>query len=184
LRWSKDTSLPQSENDHRNRRTELRSPALINHPVVDDGGTDPMISVTRYCGTERSSIVAGIKSGLASLRKLASEIGFRPRKAVVIYRNLQPSSVTLEVGIPIPEDMAYRNTGEFKCGRTPGGPTLRAHAVEPGPTAIAANDALRRTAAEEGLLHEPYWWQVFEDTGDLDWTEEVGDVNLPVSMPR
>jgi hypothetical protein len=155
-----------------------------NHGIVDHGRTDPMISVTRFCGVERSSIVAGIRNGLAALRRLASEIGFEPRKAVVIYRNPQAKSVTVEVGIPVPEGLAYRNTGEFRSGRTPGGPALRSPAVVPGPTAIAANEALRRTAKEEGLLHEPYWWQVFEDTNDLDWVDDASNVNLPVSLDR
>lgn len=158
--------------------------ALSNHAIVDSGPTDPMISVVRYCGVERSSIVAGIKNGLTALKRLASEIGLEPRRAVVIYKNAQPTTVTVEVGIPVPEGLGYRNTGEFKSGRTPGGPALRLPAVAPGPTMIAATDALRRTAREEGLLHEPYWWQVFEDTGDLDWADEGSDVNLPVSVPN
>lgn len=157
--------------------------ALSNHAIVDSGPTDPMISVVRYCGVERSSIVAGIKNGLTALKRLASEIGFEPRRALVIYKNAQPATVTVEVGIPTPEGLAYRNTGEFKSGRTPGGPALRSAAVASGPAAIAATDALRTTAREEGLLYEPYWWQVFEDTGDVDWADEARGVNLPVSVP-
>ena len=160
----------------------MQPAAVTNQGIVDNGPTDPMISVTRFCGVERSSIVAGIRNGLDALKRLASEIGFEPRKAVVIYRNPQAETITVEVGIPVPEGLAYRNTGEFRSGRTPGGPSLRLPAVVPGPTVIAATDALKRTAKEEGLLHEPYWWQVFEDTNDLDWVDDASDVNLPVSM--
>lgn len=146
--------------------------AFSNQANNDSRPADAMISVVRYCGVESSSIVAGIKSGLAALKRLAWEIGLEPRRAVVIFKNVQPTTVTVEVGIPVPEDIAYRNTGEFKFGRTPGNLTVLSPAGAPGPITITITDVLRRAAEDEGLPHEPCWWQVLDNTGDLDWTKD------------
>lgn len=154
-----------------------------NHPIVDHGPSRPMVSVLRFCGLEGSSIAAGIRSGLAALRSLGKDLGGPMGPAYVIYRNRQPSSVTVEVGMPLPEGTAYRNTGEFRSGRTPKGAALQGGARAWGDGLVEAQTELCELARDEGLEHEPYWWQVFQDTGDLDWVYDPPAINLPVRVP-
>ena len=154
-----------------------------SHPIVEHGPSRPMVSVLRFCGLEGSSIAAGIRSGLDALRSLGRDLGGSTGPAYVIYRNRQPGSVVVEVGMPLPEGAAYRNTGEFRSGRTPKGAALQGDAHAWGNSLVDAQTQLCELAQKHGLEHEPYWWQVFEDIGDLGWVDDPPTVNLPVRLP-
>jgi hypothetical protein len=156
--------------------------ASFNHAVIDHRLSRPMVSVVRFCGLQRSSVVAGIQSGIKALKRLA--IGLAPGATYVLYRNPQASTstVTIEIGMPIPDEIAYRNTGELRFGRTPKGIALQGTPADLGASLSDVLIGLREAAAAEGLEYEPYWWQVLPDREDIEVNAQP-PLNLPVRLP-
>jgi hypothetical protein len=143
-----------------------------------------MVFVVRFCGLQRSSVVAGIQSGIEALKRLAVAIGLAPGATYVLYRNPQASTstVTIEIGMPIPDEIAYRNTGELRFGRTPKGIALQGTPADLRASLSDVLIGLRETAAAEGLEYEPFWWQVLPDHEDIEVNAQLR-LNLPVRLP-
>jgi hypothetical protein len=90
--------------------------------------------------------------------------------------------VTIEIGMPIPDEIAYRNTGELRFGRTPKGVALQGTPADLGVSLSDVLILLRETATAEGLEYEPYWSQVCPDREDVE-VDAQPPPNLPVRLP-
>ena len=90
--------------------------------------------------------------------------------------------MTIEIGMPIPDEIAYRNTGELRFGRTPKGIALQGTPADLGASLSDVLIGLREAAAAEGLEYEPYWWQVLPDREDIEVNAQP-PLNLPVRLP-
>lgn len=158
------------------------SVASSNHALIDHGRSRPMVSVIRFCGLQRSSITAAIQSGIDVLNHLAEAIGLAPGATYVVYRNprVSTSTVTIEIGMSIPDEVAYRNTGELRFGRTPKGVAIQGKPTDLGSDLSHALIGLRERAVAEGLEYGTYWWQVLPNGGNVEF--DSPPLNLPVRL--
>lgn len=155
--------------------------ASSSHALIDHGRSRPMVSVVRFCALQRSSIVAAIKSGLDVLKQVAEDIGLAPGATYIVYRNprASTSTVTIEIGMSIPDEVGYRNTGELRFGRTPKGVAIQGKPTDLEEDLAHALIGLRETAVAEGLDYETYWWQVFPHGAKVEF-DNPPPLNLPV----
>lgn len=142
--------------------------------------SEPMLSVTRYCGFTEASLSAAIRGAIDELdRAAAAQTLEAMRSLILIYRNLNVGSVTLEIGMPAPAGAVA--TGELRLGTTPTGLMLRANAPAGIDGLYEAHHKLVATAEASRSKPGPYFWQRFESDAFRPWAgHPAAEVFLPV----
>lgn len=125
-------------------------------------GSDPMLYVTRYCGTDPSSITAALNDAVGLLDRRFEALGLAPPEAVVVrYRNRQPESLTIDVGYVLPASVPLGPEIELKAGGTPAGTMISAPSPRGTHEVLGMHDRLLREAARQGLSPGSFTWQRF-----------------------
>ena len=143
--------------------------------------SEPMLYVMRYCNLETASIMAAIKQGIETLDAfLKAEKQPVPRDIIVIYRNRQSETITVEIAYPVATNVAQRAAGEIKSGKTPGDTTITTMPQHGLAGLLAAHQALGDRATSKGGTPAPLFWQRYsggEEQLLAFWP------NVPVHMP-
>lgn len=122
--------------------------------------SEPMLYITRYCGTEPSSIAAALNDALGTLDRGFEALGLaRPEAVVVLYRNRLPESLTLDVGYVLPARLVPRPEVELKAGDTPAGTMLSAPSPRGLRGVLGAIDRLMDEASRQNLSPGDFAWQ-------------------------
>jgi hypothetical protein len=122
--------------------------------------SEPMLYVTRYCGTEPSSIAAALNDAVEVLDRRFEALGLaRPETAIVVYRNRLPESLTIDVGYVLPARPALPPEVELKAGNTAAGPMLSLPSPPGFRGVLGALDRLTDEASRQGLSPGDCAWQ-------------------------
>jgi hypothetical protein len=79
-----------------------------------------MVSLTRFCGLDDASTGAAIRQAVGRLDHFFAERKLpAPEALIIVYRNLIPGAITLELGFPVPAHGEPRTEGEFNIAELP-----------------------------------------------------------------
>lgn len=134
-----------------------------------------MVSVTRFCGLDDASTGAAIRQAVGRLEHFFAERQLpAPDTLIIVYRNLIPGAITLELGFPVPAHGEPRTDGEFSITEVP--PLDEQVAMTaPGlqPIIMTLRDLMRAS--------HPFAWQVLEAAEFRPWR---GNPALPLNVAR
>lgn len=139
------------------------------HPVL---GTK-MVALTRFCGLDDASTGAAIRQAVGRLDHFFAERKLPPpTQLVIVYRNLIPGAITLELGVPVPDGREPRLEGEFSIAALP----AVAEQVAMASSGIAPIVSTLRDLMRVG---HAYAWQVLEADEFRPWR---GHNALPLNV--
>lgn len=126
------------------------------------------IYLRRFCAADEASTSAAIREAIARLDEHFAGRGELPGRLLVIYRNLQPQTVTLDIAMPAGESTAAPSGSDLHLGEAPRSAGAEALA---GP----GFGGLLAAVAELGVpMHEHdhplVFWQSFEAADFRPWT--------------
>lgn len=134
-----------------------------------------MVSLARFCGLDDASTGAAIRQGVSRLDHFFGERKLpTPDTLIIVYRNLIPGAITLELGFPVPAHGEPRTEGEFGINELPEAAEQVAMTT-PGlaPIIVTLRDLMR---AGHGFA-----WQVLVSDEFRPWR---GHPALPLNVAR
>jgi len=132
-----------------------------------------LVTLTRFCGLDDASTGAAIRQAIGRLDHFFADRRLpQPDRMVIVYRNLIPGAITLELGFPVSPNSSPNLEGEFRFTELPAA-TDQAATTAPGIAPIIA------TLRELMLAGHAYAWQVVDDEDFRPWR---GHPALPLSV--
>jgi hypothetical protein len=138
----------------------LIADASVPSAVLEWVHSSPIVYAVRHCGLDASSIAAGVKSASAELDQFfLDRRAERSRKAIITYRNLQPETVTVEVGALVSERVAALAADRICGGKSPQGLVFSLAFPRGARMLGEALETLRTRAVEQGFEEPTCYWQ-------------------------
>ncbi|MBI4924084.1 MAG: BON domain-containing protein [Devosia nanyangense] len=130
----------------------------------------PFVYLVRFCSPDEASMSAAIRQAVAQLDTvLAAQALPTAQSLIVVYKNHQPQTVTLEIGVPVELETVREAAGGIHTGLTPGGASLTVRA-DPGIAGLrAAELVLARLAEKSGHTALNHLWQAFDAASFRPW---------------
>jgi hypothetical protein len=144
-----------------------------------------MVAVRRYCSLDEASVSAAIKQAGSELRQFVAlaEIPM-PAEVFIVYRNRQPHTITLEIGLPVEAAVAARVAGDLHATTTPGGTYLERDAEAGMAALLTAETALEAIARRSGATSRGYVWETLPICAIEAWQGHPrGAVRLALDSP-
>lgn len=138
-------------------RIEIRGRASIEPPSVEAEPTQ-MIVLRRFCALDEPSTSAAIRQAVARLDALFADAGKLPERLVILYSNLLPQTVTLDIGMPAVSLPQLPPDSEFHVAPVPvvADVEVRAGAGFDGLIAAWA-ELLQKAGGAEHHAHKSFW---------------------------
>lgn len=130
----------------------------------------PFAYLVRFCSLDEASMSAAIRQAVAQLDAfLAAEALPAAQSLIVVYKNRQPQTVTLEIGVPAELGTVHQAAEGVHTGLMPGGASLTVRA-DPGLAGLLnAEAALARLASKSGHAALDQLWQEFDAASFRPW---------------
>jgi hypothetical protein len=128
-----------------------------------------MLYVRRFCAADETSTSAAIRQAIGRLATHFAEQKMAPTTLVVIYRNLRPQTVTLDIAMPVPAGTTMPNAGTLRVARMPASNAFETVAQPGFDGLIEAVTTLKKKA---GIRRNDTaaFWQSFDLDQVRPWT--------------
>lgn len=144
-----------------------------------------MVQLVRYCSVDEASLSAALRQAVDILDGFAAARGLPPvEDLIVVYRNRQRDTVTMEIGAPVEADIAETAEGELHAAIAPHGSFITRQVDAGLPNLLAGETELAEIAAAMGASAQPYFWQTFPAAHFRPWQgHPAAKVYLAVPPP-
>jgi hypothetical protein len=130
--------------------------------------SQPTIYLRRFCAADEASTSAAIREAIARLDEYFAARGALPGKLLLIYRNLQPQTVTLDIAMPAGQSADAPSGSDLHLGEAPGFTGAETLAGAGFQGLLAAVTELG--VPTHGRDHPLVFWQSFEAADFRPWT--------------
>lgn len=169
---------------HRHRREIVDAVRAINgvtsvldHLEVVEGRTDTespvlpgtMLYVRRFCASDEASTSAAIRQAIGRLETHFAEQNVEPGQLIVIYRNLRPQTVTVDIGMSVAQGASMASPGTLRVAPVPASSSFEGVA-QPGFEALLQAIATLRSKAGLNSTDIAAFWQSFDLDRVRPWT--------------
>lgn len=128
-----------------------------------------MLYVRRFCAADETSTSAAIRQAIGRLEAHFAQQDTVPETLVVLYRNLRPETVTLDIGMLVPANAAMASAGTLRVAPAPAS-TIFETVARPGFDGLIEAIATLKTAARVGPNEPAIFWQEFDLDQVRPWT--------------
>ena len=133
-----------------------------------EGG--PSIYVRRFCASDEASTSAAIRQAVERLDSYFAQKGHDlPNTLYVVYRNVQPHTVTLEIAMPAIGPDEFPPDGELQQDTLPVSTRISVDAVEGYAGLLQAEKRARSSVAAAANGVELIFWQRFDAVQFRPW---------------
>lgn len=182
---AEETALLKLARSHTGIRDVINGLEIAgSEAAVDAGGPLPgapprkLLHLVRYCGLDEASIAAALRQALGHFAPLVGHAGGSV-PLVIVYRNLMPGAVTLDIGVPLDAAGAVAPEGEVHIRELPAG-----EAGAPPPYGMGLSGVLAHVKALLDRGHAYAWQEVklpeLREDAALD---DMGLDSAPLMVP-
>jgi hypothetical protein len=140
----------------------------LDSQAVGPASSADVLYLRRFCAADETSTSAAIREAVAHLDTQLAGRQQRPERLIVIYRNIHPETMTLDIGMPIDGAVELPPASEFHLDVKPQEPAAQTIAEAGFPGLIEARDRLLELGHQPGT--SPVFWQIFDAEGFRPWT--------------
>ena len=134
--------------------------------------------LVRYCGLDEASIAAALRQGLSHFAPMLVRAG-GPVPLVIVYRNLMPGAVTLDIGVPLDVAGEVAPDGEVQIRELPAG-----EAGAPPPYGMGLGGVLAHVKALLEKGHGYAWQEVrLPDRAEEAALDDIALDAAPLMVP-